>query len=70
MERNLFLFKGIDKQKSTDDAVKKSVEGSVIVHFHSKPRKCADYMHEMYENGQLVDEWGTADGSAEAPRGD
>jgi len=67
--RQMYVFVGIDKQKTIESAAKttKTDQDQVIVHLHGKPRKCQDYQHVMYEKGVLVDGWGTVDGSSLAP---
>jgi ABC-type Fe3+-citrate transport system substrate-binding protein len=60
----MYVFQGIDLQKTLADALNKSKEGTAIVHFHGKPRKCEDYKHQMFQGGERVDQWGEVDGSS------
>jgi hypothetical protein len=65
---DMYVFQGIDKNKTIDHALKKSNEEAVLVHLHFKGADESErYMHRLYEQGKLTMEWGTIDGSALAP---
>ncbi len=65
--RQMYIFQGIDGVKTRDHARRSTGvdRDQAIVHFHGEPHKCEDFKHEMYENGNKVDEWGQKDGSAD-----
>ncbi len=61
---HMYVFEGIDLQKTIDDALgPKSTESAVVVHYHGKPRSCGDFRHRSFYKGVQVDDWGTVDGS-------
>lgn len=51
--RHMFITAGVDAQKTVDDAIVKSREYQVDVHWHSLRDSCRpDYKHETYLNGE------------------
>lgn len=60
----MYLFEGIDVQKSKGDAAKTSMAEGVVLHYHGKPRKCSTFKHEHYHDGVPIDHWGAVDGSS------
>jgi hypothetical protein len=68
--RQMYVFAGIDLQKTKEDASKKSHGETVIVHYHAKSRRCQGFLHEHYYHGAVIDHWGTEDGSGLAPSPD
>lgn len=50
--RHMFVTDGIDSQKTIDDAVIKSHEYQVDVHWHSARVPCRDQRHETYLHGE------------------
>jgi len=65
----LYVFQGIDVQKTKDDAIAKSRAGTtVVLHYHGEPRKCNGFKHEHYHDGLVIDRWGEQDASALPPR--
>jgi hypothetical protein len=53
--REMFIFAGIDEQKTLDDAREKSEEEVVQVHWHTKAEHCeAKFRHQLYRDGYSV----------------
>ncbi len=57
--RNMYVFEGIDKQRTLEDAAAKSVTDGpnsvVIVHLHRQGSACQEGQHYSYIDGEVHD---------------
>jgi hypothetical protein len=53
--REMYIFHGIDEQKTLSDARDKSSEEVVQVHWHKKEELCeAKFGHQLFKDGYAV----------------